>query len=294
MSGQQSSRSGSAAWSDEFGRSGTGTGMSSGGQGAGVEDVKEAAKQTAQETKDAAMQTAQEIKGDVQAQATEIAGEAKQQAGEMLGQAKEQATNAFTQQREQAVSGLGSLADALRNTAQSMKDSNDGAQAGIARFVDDAAERLSQSADFLRDKDTSQLLHDVQDFAKKQPLAFVGAAFGVGIIAARLLKGAGSGSQAIDQAMSSMSEQAVNAMDSVKERVAGATGSSASSDQGQGQNSAGSSSGTWMNETASDFEVSRSSGTTGQTGTGTSSMPTGATAGYAPEVEGTFGREGQS
>ena len=292
MSGQQSSGSGSTGWPGEGG----GTEATSGGQGADVQDVKEAAKQTAQETKDAAMETAQQIKGDVQAQATEIASEAKQQAGEMIGQAKEQAANAFTQQREQAVSGLGSLADALRNTAQSMKESNDGAQAGIAQFVDDAAERLSQSADFLRDKDASQLLHDAQEFARKQPLAFVGAAFGVGIIAARLLKGSGSGSQAIDQAVSSMSEQAVNAMDSVKERVTGATGSSGSSSQGQGQGqgSAGSPGGNRMNETASDFEVSQSSGRTGQTGTGTSSMPTGATAGYAPEVEGTFGREGQS
>jgi hypothetical protein len=283
-------------------------GISGGGQGAGVEDVKEAAKQTAQETKTAALETAQQIKGDVQAQATEIAGEAKQQAGEMIGQAKEQATNAFTQQREQAVSGLGSLADALRVTAQGMKESNDGAQAGIAQFVDDAAERLTQSADFLRDKDASQLLHDVQDFAKKQPLAFVGAAFGIGIVAARLMKGAGSGSAAIDQAMSSMSGQAVNAMDSVKERVSGASGSS---EQGQGQSSgssstsssSGTSTGTRrLNETASDFEVSQSSGRSGQSGqtgagraaSGTQGMPTGATGGYSPEVEGTFGREGQS
>jgi len=319
MSGQQSSRSGSTARPGEYGASGVsdltsaadyGTSADSAGGstsgsagGASVQDVKDAAKQTAQETKDAAMQTAQEIKGDVQAQATEIAGEAKQQAGELIGQAKEQATNAFTQQREQAVSGLGSLADALRTTAQSLKESNDGAQAGIGQFVDDAAERLAQSADFLRDKDASQLLHDVQDFAKKQPLAFVGAAFGVGIIAARMLKGTGSGSQAVDQAMSSMSEQAVNAMDTVKERVSGAVGSSGSSSQGQGSgsgsgsssSSSGASGFNRMNETASDFEVSQSgrSGSAG-TSTGTGSMPTGATAGYSPEVEGTFGREGQS
>jgi ElaB/YqjD/DUF883 family membrane-anchored ribosome-binding protein len=290
-------------WTGESGSAGT----ASGAQGADVQDVKEAAKQTAQETKDAAMETAQQIKGDVQAQATEIAGEAKQQAGEMIGQAKEQAAGAFTQQREQAVAGLGGLAEALRSTAQNMKSSNDGAQPGIAQFVDDAAERLSQSADFLRDKDASQLLHDVQDFAKKQPLAFVGAAFGIGIVAARLLKGSGSGSAAIDQAMSSMSEQAVNAMDTVKERVVGAAGSS---EQGQGQSSgsgstsgsAGTSGARRMNETASDFEVGQSSGRTGQAGqsgagraaSGTQGMPTGATGGYSPEVEGTFGREGQS
>jgi ElaB/YqjD/DUF883 family membrane-anchored ribosome-binding protein len=278
--------------------------MSSSGQGAGVQDVKEAAKQTAQETKDAAMETAQQIKGDIQAQATEIAGEAKQQAGELFGQAKEQATNAFTQQREQAVSGLSSLADALRSTAQSLKESNDGAHAGIGQFVDDAAERLAQSADFLRDKDANELLHDVQDFARKQPLAFVGAAFSVGIVAARLLKGTSSGSQAIDQAMSSMSEQAVNAMESVKERVVGSSGSS-DQEQGSGSGAASSSNTSTasgfnrVDEAASDFEVGQSAGLSGRSGagstsTGTSGMPTGATAGYAPEVEGTIGREGQS
>jgi hypothetical protein len=55
-------------------------------------------------------------------------------------------------------------------------------------------------------------------------------------------------------------------MDSVKERIVGATGSA---EQGQ-------------------------RATSGRTPSGTAGMPTGATAGYAPEVEGSFGREAQS
>jgi hypothetical protein len=101
-----------------------------------------------------------------------------------------------------------------------------------------------------------------------------------------------------------MSEQAIGAMDSVKEQVAGMAGSSGSSDQGQGSgsgssstsSSAGASGFNRMNETASDYEVSQASGRSGssRTSTGTAGMPTGATAGYSPEVDGTFGREGQS
>lgn len=237
------------------------TGTAGGSQGTGVADVKETARQTVQETKDAAVDTAQQIKGDVQAQATELAGEAKQQAGELIGQAKEQAASAFGQQREQAVSGLAALEEALRSTAQNLKDSGDGAQSGIGQFVDEAADRLAQSAEFLRDKDANEILHDLQDFARKQPVAFVGAAVGVGILAARLLKGSGSGSASIDRVVSSASEQAVSAMDVVKDRVSDAAASARSAIGSDSDKAAGSSSPSGfglMDDTASTLGESQS------------------------------------
>jgi len=288
-----------------------------------AQEAKEAAKQTAMETKDAALETAQQIKGDVQAQVGEVAGEAKQQATELMGQAKEQATNAFTKQQEQAVGGLGSLADALRQAAKQLKEGDDGAQAGIGQFVEDAADRLAQSADFLRDKEPAQLLHDVQDFARKQPMAFVGAAFGVGLVAARLMKGGGA---QMDQMVGTLSQGATQAMDAVKERVSDMTGSSDDSSQsgGSGQSGRSAQSGTTgqssgsmgaastspasgssasspssstggfgrMNETASEFELGQAPGGPGTiagTSTGTLGVSTGASAGYAPEVPGLSG-----
>lgn len=271
-----------------------------------AQDVKETAKETVAETKAAAMDTAQQIKGDVQAQASEVVGEAKQQATELMGQAKEQASSAFSKQQEQAVGGLGSLADALRETAQKLKEGEDGAQAGIASFVEDAADRLAQSADFLRDKDPNQLLHDVQDFAKKQPVAFVGAALGIGLVAARLLKSGGAGSAQLNQVVGSLSEQATQAMDTVKDRVSDLTGGSddsggtSSPSQASGGSASGGSTASspvtgsggfgQMDETASDFEVGQTPGSAGTTSGGS----TGMSGGYAPDVPGASAGRGRS
>ncbi len=271
-----------------------------------AQDVKETAKETVAETKAAAMDTAQQIKGDVQAQASEVAGEAKLQATELMGQAKEQASNAFSKQQEQAVGGLGSLADALRETAQKLKEGDDGAQAGIASFVEDAADRLAQSADFLRDKDPNQLLHDVQDFAKKQPVAFVGAALGIGLVAARLMKSGGAGSAQLNQMVGSVAEQATQTMDTVKDRVADMTGGSDDSggastpSQGRGGSVGGGGAASspvtgsggfgQVDEAASDVEVGQTPGRSGST----SGASTSRAGGYAPDVPGASVGRGRS
>lgn len=308
--------SGGANGSGGSGGSGGGSAKQAAEQGKEVaQEAKETAKQTVQETKEAALETAQQIKGDVQAQVGEVAGEAKQQATELMSQAKEQATTAFTKQQEQAVGGLGSLADALRQTAKQLKEGDDGAQAGIGQFVEDAADRLAQSADFLRDKEPAQLLHDVQDFARKQPMAFVGAAFGIGLVAARLMKSGGGGSAQIDQMVGSLSQGATQAMDAVKERVSDMTGSSEGSEQSGQSGQAGGATGaasfsgggstasspasgsgaggfSRMNETASEFELGQSlgdAGTISGTTTGTPGYGTGGSAGYSPEVPGLSG-----
>jgi hypothetical protein len=185
--------------------SGTTT-RSTAGEQTGMSDVVSNAKETIQETAgqtvDTAKQAAQEIAEQTQEQVEDVVAQAVSQTSEAIGDIKEQATSAYMTQRDRAVEMLGALAGALKETGQQLSRESgagvrqDGEGMSLAPYFDEAADRISQSADFLRDKDMSGLLHEAQTLAKKQPLLFLGAMFGVGVAGARLLKGMNDGDMA--------------------------------------------------------------------------------------------------
>jgi len=165
----------------------------------GVSDLtgqaKQAVTQTAQETVETAKTAGMEIADTVQEQVAQVVDQAVTQTADTVAQVKEQASSVFIDQRDRAIAGLSGLADALRETGRTLTkqaENADGTQAAtsaIAPFVDEIADRLSHSADFLKEKDVQQLISEAENLARKQPVLFVGALFGIGVVGARLLKG---------------------------------------------------------------------------------------------------------
>jgi ElaB/YqjD/DUF883 family membrane-anchored ribosome-binding protein len=160
-------------------------------------DTIDTAKETAQQTMDMAKDAVHEMTDQTGQQAADMVSDAAEQVTQTAGELKEQATNSFTQQRDRTVQGLTALADALREAGRSMSKQQDGGKqqempAMIGPLVEEAADRLQQSAGFLRDKEMSGLLSEAQSLARKQPLLFMGAMFGIGIVGARLIKDATS------------------------------------------------------------------------------------------------------
>jgi len=119
--------------------------------------------------------------------------EAGQEAGETAGHLAERATNVGFQQadraREQTAEGLDQLADSVRRVSSDMETE----QPAIANLTMTAAEQTERIASFLRETDARQLVHTVEDVARRQPLLFVGGAFLLGVAASRFIKAAGGG-----------------------------------------------------------------------------------------------------
>jgi hypothetical protein len=161
-----------------------------------AKDAQGAAKQTAQEAMETTRETVTELAEQTQEQASEVIEQVSEQVTATIGEVREQATTTFTQQRDRAVSTLTALADALQQTGRNLEQQRQGVSAqdapaaGIAPFIEDAAGRLSQSAEFLKDKDISGLFDEAQRLARKQPGLFLASMFGIGLAGARLLKGA--------------------------------------------------------------------------------------------------------
>ena len=152
---------------------------------------------------DDAMKKAQEFGRDLQGQASELKQNAtdavKSQAENLAGSAKEMASDAGEKLRasvsEQKAAGadyVGNVANIIRRTAYEFD--SDIPQAG--HYIRKAAAQLENVSEAMRNRDMSEIVGNVQDFARKQPTAFFGAAVLLGFAAVRFLKSApGNSSQ---------------------------------------------------------------------------------------------------
>ena len=96
----------------------------------------------------------------------------------------------LTTQKTRATEALGSVAAAVRQSSQPLRDNNQGMLADYAGKAADQLERLSTR---LGERDLSELMDEAKRFARRQPALFVGAAFAAGVLAARFLKSSPDG-----------------------------------------------------------------------------------------------------
>ena len=193
----------------------------------------------------------------------------------IVGKVKEQATSQLSTQKDRATDGLGSVAQAVRQTTQHLRDNQNET---VARYAEQAAEQIERFSERLRNKDVGELMNDAQQLARRQPALFVGGAFALGLLGARFLKSSSPESR------SSYGNYGSSGYGSGgyggTERGYGG-GSSGYGNQGYGTGSAGAgyggatgASGYGGGQT-SDIGLTGTGLGTGSTGTGTGSMGTG-------------------
>ena len=99
--------------------------------------------------------------------------------------AKDAARTMVGEQQQAAASGLGDFATVLRKAARDMDGTG---KSSVCRLAESAADGLEHFSGTLRNKDLNAIVHDVESFARRQPVAFLGAAVAVGFLASRFLK----------------------------------------------------------------------------------------------------------
>jgi hypothetical protein len=109
----------------------------------------------------------------------------------VVGQVQEQATTRLDRQKETAATGLSSVADAVRQVGQNLRGQGEEQGAIVqyaAQYGDKAADQIERLTDYLRRNDATQLVREVEGFARRQPALFLGGAFLLGLAGARFLK----------------------------------------------------------------------------------------------------------
>ena len=119
---------------------------------------------------------AQEKVGQAKDKATEV----KDQATDKAGEVKDQAVEKADQGLEKASGGLSTAADKLRE--QSGEGGPLPAQAGMV------ADRLEQASSYLKDKDTNEIISDLEAFVREKPVESVIGAVAIGFILAKILR----------------------------------------------------------------------------------------------------------
>jgi len=113
-----------------------------------------------------------------------IASQATEALGQATDQAKSTASTKVNEQKDKAAEGLGSVAQAFTQVSDQLRTENP----SIAGIADTAAERLQQFSSQLSSKDVTEILDDIEQFARRRPSMFLGAAFTLGILGARFIK----------------------------------------------------------------------------------------------------------
>jgi hypothetical protein len=127
----------------------------------------------------------QPVTEKAQEQVKQAAGQVQQQVREVTVQAQEQAKSAIAERKDIAATRLNTVADALRQTGTQMRDQDED---WIARYSNQVADRVENFASFLENRDVEDLMHEVEDFARRKPELFLGGAFTLGLLVARFLK----------------------------------------------------------------------------------------------------------
>ncbi|MGH9309596.1 MAG: hypothetical protein ACRD1U_09500 [Vicinamibacterales bacterium] len=117
-------------------------------------------------------------------QASNIAGENTAHPG-IVDRVREKANAQLATQKDRATDGLGTVAQAVRQTTSQLRDQHHDTVAG---YIEQAADQLERFSTRLKEKNVNELVRDAQDLARRQPALFIGSAFAVGLIGARFLK----------------------------------------------------------------------------------------------------------
>jgi hypothetical protein len=107
------------------------------------------------------------------------------QGGGMVARVRERASAGLSTQKDRATEGLGSVAQAVRQSTERLREQKHDT---AAQYVEQAADQIDRLTNRLRQKDVGELVQDAQRLARRRPALFIGGAFALGLVGARFLK----------------------------------------------------------------------------------------------------------
>ena len=102
----------------------------------------------------------------------------------LLGGVKQRVTSRVDEQKNRAADGLGGIADVFRTAGNELRMENE----TLASYVDAASDQMRRVADHIRERGVTDMIDDLNQFARRRPALFIGGAFLVGLGIARFLK----------------------------------------------------------------------------------------------------------
>jgi hypothetical protein len=102
--------------------------------------------------------------------------------------AEEQIRSLADRGKEQVATRLESVARAIESVRDSLGDD----EPGVRRYIDTASARVMHASRYLRDHDSADLVREIQNVARSQPLLVLGGSAALGFFVGRMLRAGGS------------------------------------------------------------------------------------------------------
>lgn len=124
----------------------------------------------------------------VKEQTQQAVQQGQQAAGRVVDQIKGQIKTRVSGGKDQIASQVLDVADAFRLLGTQLQEKGSGS---VTPYTNQIADRISQVGETLQGKEIDQLVAETEDFARSQPMLFIGTAIALGLFTARFLKSSG-------------------------------------------------------------------------------------------------------
>ncbi len=128
--------------------------------------------------------------GAATAPARSLYDQAKETAGQAYEAVTDKAATKLDEQKSTLSGGLTTVADSVRQVSENLGTSKteSGLAEAAAKYTNTAAQKLEDVAGYFETRGVRDMARDLEGFARRNPAVFFGAAFGLGLLAARFLK----------------------------------------------------------------------------------------------------------
>lgn len=128
--------------------------------------------------------TLSEMKTDLTRTARDAAAKVKRAASSTASRAREEVGRYASDKKAVAAGRIDNCGSAMHETARSLEEKDP----NIAWFTHQAADKLQDVAEYMRDRDLGALRHDAEEVARRHPAIFFGGMFLAGLVLGNVVK----------------------------------------------------------------------------------------------------------
>ncbi len=121
-------------------------------------------------------------------QAKDKAGQAKDKAEDVAGKAQEKASEAGEQMHAKTDQGIDTAASGLEQAAGMLRQQGEQREGAIGSAATKTADTLETASTYLHEKDTDQLVSDLEALVRRKPVESVLVAAGIGFVLSKIVR----------------------------------------------------------------------------------------------------------
>ncbi len=126
--------------------------------------------------------------GKLQRKADEMTGKAQDKASEMSDQAQDKASEMSGKAQDKADQGMDAAASGLGQAADKVREQGEQREGAVGVAATRTADTLDTASQYLKDKDTAQIMNDLEAFVRRKPVESLLIAAGIGIVLSKIVR----------------------------------------------------------------------------------------------------------